>query len=94
MKRRRIEAFRFRWIDWNRDKVAQHGLSPEEVEFAWRRSLEQRRNRSRGSFESIGRIPSGRMIQIVWRWNEILDVWADEGASRVVFVITAFRTEA
>jgi hypothetical protein len=23
----------FRWIEWNRDKVAQHNVEPEEAEF-------------------------------------------------------------
>lgn len=92
--RRRIGPFRFRWIEWNRDKIARHGLSTEEVEFAWRRSLHEHRIQKGGSFESIGRIPSGRKIQIVWRWNEALDVWAADGATRVVFVITAYGTEA
>jgi|GEM_PF-1161599 len=94
MRRRRIGPFRFRWIEWNRDKIARHGLSTEEVEFAWRRSLGQHRNQRGGSFESIGRIPSGRMIRIIWRWNEVVDVWTSDGAARVVFVITAHGTVA
>jgi len=94
MRRRRIGPGRFRWIDWNRDKIARHGLSTDEVEFAWRRSLGEHRSQRGGSFESIGRILSGRMIRIAWRWNEILDAWAVDGATRVVFVITAFGTEA
>ena len=66
MSRPRIGPVRFRWIDWNRDKVHRHGLSTDEVEFAWRRSLENDRHQRGGSFESIGRIPSGRMIRIIW----------------------------
>jgi hypothetical protein len=94
MRNRRTWPVRFRWIDWNRDKIANHGLSPEEVEFAWRRSLGQLRKRSGGTFENIGRIPSGRQILIAWKWDEVLDAWALEGVSRVVFVITAYEIKA
>jgi uncharacterized DUF497 family protein len=26
-------SYEFRWIEWNRDKVAQHNVEPEEAEF-------------------------------------------------------------
>jgi hypothetical protein len=78
----------FSWIDWNRQKVAAHALSPEEVEHAWH----GRRDVGFGatdpvygpSLESVGRCPSGRPIRIVWRYN---DDWDGE---RRVFVVTAY----
>lgn len=93
MTRRHDTPVRFRWIDWNLEKVEGHGLSTEEVEFAWRRGLGDHRTRRDGSFETIGRIPSGRLIQIYWRWNYVPDVWAAEGATRVVFVISAYEKQ-
>jgi len=29
---------RFRWIDWNRDHIARHGVAPEEAELVVRRA--------------------------------------------------------
>jgi len=93
MTRRRIEPVRFRWIDWNRDKVLAHGLATPEVEFAWRRGLIENRKRRDGSFETLGRIPSGRLIRIIWHWNEVFDALEPGGTSKVVFVVTAYKAE-
>jgi hypothetical protein len=77
----------FIWIDFNLDKIDSHALSSDEVEFAWR-------NRSdfaagvdpvHGPYtESFGRCPSGRVIKIIWRYDEDID-----GETKV-FVVNAF----
>ena len=40
----------FKWIDWNLEKIAAHGLGPEEVEAAFDRVL-YLRERDDGSFQ-------------------------------------------
>lgn len=57
---------RFKWIEWNRSKIAAHSLSQAEVEAAFDRvfKLEERRD---GSFEMFAEIPSGRRVWVIWR---------------------------
>ena len=77
----------FFWNEWNLQKIDAHYLAPEEVEFAWRgrRDLRKGTHPIHGEYtESVGRCPSGRIITIVWRYNE-----TDYGIA-VVFVITAY----
>ena len=50
---------RFKWIDWNLDKIAGHGLSFEEVEYAFENRVGLHQEREDGSFETIGVTPSG-----------------------------------
>jgi len=66
----------FLWIDWNLNKIDAHGLSADEVEFAWhnRRDIGRENDPVHGpSRESIGACPSGRAITIVWRYNQVGD---------------------
>jgi len=81
---------RFRWIEWNLDKIAAHGLTFEDVEHAFERHVGPHQERSDGSYETIGVTPSGRAIMIVWRYDEEFDPLEEEGTAEVVFVITAF----
>jgi Domain of unknown function (DUF4258) len=77
----------FIWIDWNLQKIDNHGLSADEVEFAWRNgSIVSSGNHSiHGPYsESEGRCPSGRVIRIVWRYD------VDRDGETKVFVITAY----
>jgi len=77
----------FHWNEWNRHKIDAHYLTTEEVEFAWRGRRDMRKGTHpiQGDFtESAGRCPSGRIITIVWRYNE------DYDGDRVVFVVTAY----
>jgi hypothetical protein len=76
----------FKWIEWNRAKIAAHNLSATEVEHAWynRYGDDEYEHPIHGAYyESFGPCPSGRVIKIVWRWDM-------EGVVEVVFVITAF----
>ncbi len=76
----------FLWIEFNLQKIDNHALSPEEVEFAWRnrRDLKKRMHPEHGAYmESLGEGPSGRVVRIIWRYNE-------GGEGRQVFVITAY----
>ncbi len=81
---------RFRWSEWNLDKVAAHGLTCEAVEHAYEHSPGPHQERRDGSYETIGTTPSGRVILIVWRYDEEFDSLEDSGTADVVFVITAF----
>lgn len=76
----------FIWIDWNIQKIDNHALSTDEVEFAWhgRVDLGWRDHPTNGpSCTSIGDCPSGRRIKIIWRYN------TDRDGEEKVFVITA-----
>ena len=76
----------FLWIEFNVQKIDNHALSPDEVEFAWvnRRDLKRRKHSEHVEYmESLGECPSGRIIRIIWRYN------AGE-LGRQVFVITAY----
>lgn len=76
----------FLWIDFNLQKIDNHGLSANDVEEAWRnrQDLIRRIHPVNGPYtESLGMCPSGRVIKIVWRYN-------DGANGREVFVITAY----
>jgi len=83
---------RFKWIEWNLQKIDDHNLSAEEVEAAFDRvfSLEERND---GSFQMFAATPSGRRIWVIWRYDreedQIPDVFGDLG-DVPIFVITAY----
>jgi hypothetical protein len=83
---------RFKWIEWNLDKIAAHALSQKEVEAAFGYELDTRARRD-GSFETFAEIPSGRQIIIIWRYDrdddEIPDVFGNV-PEPATFVITAY----
>ena len=83
---------RFKWIGWNEAKVFAHGLSPAEVEAAFNRVAAQTERRD-GSVETLGVLPNGRAVRIVWRYDregdEVPDVFGDL-PEPAVFVITAY----
>jgi len=82
----------FKWIEWNLQKIDEHGLSADEVEAAFDSvyNLQARRD---GSFRMYAATPSGRLIWVIWRYDReddpILDVFGDSG-DVPVFVITAY----
>ena len=82
---------RFKWIDWNLQKIATHGLSAAEVEAAFNRVVSIRTRRD-GSYEMIATIPSGRTIVVIWRYDRggvAPNIFADLGVAPT-FVITAY----
>ena len=88
-----IESMRrFKWIEWNLQKIAAHGLSAEEVEAAFDRvyQLDERRD---GSFRMFAEVPSGRRIWVIWRYDredeQVPDVFGEVDEASV-FVITAY----
>lgn len=83
---------RFKWIDWNLQKIDAHALSADEVEAAFDRafSIDERKD---GSFQMFAETPSGRRIWVIWRFDreddEIPDVFGDLD-DPPIFVITAY----
>jgi hypothetical protein len=83
---------RFKWIEWNLQKIAAHNLSAEELEAAFEQvyKVEERRD---GSFQMFAEIPSGRRIWVIWRYDRedeaIPDVFG-ELEDAAIFVITAY----
>ena len=82
----------FKWIEWNLRKIDAHGLSVEEVEAAFDRgfSVQERKD---GSFQTLAETPSGRLIWVIWRYDqedlEMFDVFGDP-IDPPIFVITAY----
>lgn len=82
---------RFKWIEWNLQKIDAHALSSEEVEAAFDQVLTLRKRRD-DSYEMYAQTPGGRRIWIIWRYDreddasDILDDLDDP----VIFVITAY----
>lgn len=81
---------RFKRIEWNLRKIEAHGLGPEEVEHAFEHRIGPHQEREDASVETVGRTPSGRLILIVWRYDEEFDVLGQDSVIEVVFVITAY----
>lgn len=82
---------RFKWIEWNLRKIDAHGLSAEEVERAFDAvyTIEERND---GSFRMYARAPSGRLIWVIWRYDQDdddVDVLGDL-SDPPIFVITAY----
>ena len=83
---------RFKWIEWNLDKVDAHALSAEKVEAAFDRvfTLEERKD---GSYQMFAETPSGRRIWVIWRYDreddEIPNIFG-ELDDAAIFVITAY----
>ncbi len=83
---------RFKWIEWNLQKIDAHALSAMEVEAAFDRvfGLEKRAD---GSFQMFAETPAGRRIWVIWRYDQeddaIPDVFGElDGVP--IFVITAY----
>jgi hypothetical protein len=83
---------KFKWIEWNLQKLDGNALSPEDVEAAFDRVLSLA-ERDDGSFEMFAETPSGRQIWVIWRYDreddEIPDIFGELGAAPI-FVITAY----
>lgn len=81
---------RFKWTAWNLDKIAAHGLGYEEVEYAFEHRVGLHREREDGSYETVGKTPSGRGVLMIWRYDEEFDALEEDFRVEVVFVITAY----
>lgn len=83
---------RFKWIEWNIQKISAHGLSAADVEAAFDRVvlLECRND---GSHRMFAQTPSGRRIWIIWRYDresaEVPDV-LENLENQTIFVINAY----
>lgn len=67
---------RFRWNEWNIEKVAGHGVTPDEAEWvvqSAKRPYPQRH--SDGRWLVRGRTESGRLLQVVFLIDESDDVY-------------------
>jgi hypothetical protein len=83
---------RFKWIEWNLDKIAAHGLSADEVEAAFN-CIHAFQKRDDESFEMYAETPAGRRIWVIWRYDREGDEAPDifgEISDPAVFVITAY----
>jgi len=82
----------FKWIDWNLQKIGNHGLAAADVEAAFIRvlSLQERRD---GSLRCS---PHARRpaIWIIWRYDreddDVPDIFFDDTSDAPIFVITAY----
>ena len=82
---------RFKWIEWNREKVASHGISPAEAEQVLQSNPEVTIGHS-GAFVARGQTTLGRYLEVVFVWDEPGEHVAavHEYDDEVVFVITAY----
>lgn len=67
---------RFRWNDWNIEKIAGHGVTPSEAEWVVQsatRPYPQRHND--GRWLARGRTEFGRLLQIVFLVEESDDIY-------------------
>ena len=75
----------FLWLDWNEAKLAMHHLSTAEVEFAWEHRTDvDAWDEPAPGVESYGRVPNGRWVKLIWRYNGF-------GDGDLVFVVTAYH---
>lgn len=83
---------RFKWVEWNRQKIAAHSLSEAEVEAAFDRVLKLD-EREDGSYRMYAETPSGKRIWVIWRIDReedaLPDVFGDQPDPEI-FVITAY----
>ena len=61
----------FRWIDWNIDKVAEHGVRPEEAESVVEGAADPYpKHREDDKFLVWGATTAGRLLQVVFLLDE------------------------
>jgi len=70
----------FRWIDWNRDHIAEHGVDPDEAEMVVRRARSPfPRKIEEEKWLVVGQGRGGRFLQVIY----VVD------ADNTVFIIHA-----
>ena len=61
----------FRWIDWNTDKVVDHGVTPEEAQGVVDGAVDPYpQHREDGKFLVWGATTAGRLLQVVFLLDE------------------------
>jgi len=60
----------FRWIDWNVQHLAEHGVTPEEAEYVVRHPVRGYPRKHRRGYLVWGRTPSGRWLQVAFAREE------------------------
>ena len=60
-------SYQFRWIDWNRDHVAKHGVHPEEAEMVVRKAQPPFPQQiGEDKLIVMGRGFGGRFLQVIY----------------------------
>lgn len=82
----------FKWIEWNLQKIENHGLTTTEVESSFNRVFKLQKRKDE-SFQMLAETPAGRRIWVIWRYDqehdETLGVFG-ELEEIPIFVITAY----
>ena len=76
--------FEFIWTDIARDKIAQHGISQDQFEYAFTEFWSEGTSRTSGRPLRVGPTSDGRLITMIFEWLE-------NGIT--VEPITAFETD-
>ncbi len=79
----------FKWIDWNRDHIARHGVREEEAEEVILAKRSRHYVRRDGTVATRGWTRSGRRLVVIWREQDAVDIFADLESE--IFVITAYE---
>jgi len=58
--------YAFRWIEWNEEKVARHGVAPEEVEYVVNHARRPFPEEHGEKLFAAGPTAAGRWIQVVF----------------------------
>lgn len=67
-------VYAFRWIGWNLDKVAKHGVAPEEAEYVVNHARRPFPTyRGNGKWFVAGATAAGRWLQVIFLLDEDRD---------------------
>jgi uncharacterized DUF497 family protein len=61
--------------DGNHEHIAEHGISPDEVEWVVQHPLEVGSSRSSGRPVAVGRTPEGRLLIVVYEQIDDLTIY-------------------
>jgi len=59
----------FRWIEWNTEHIARHGVTPEEAEWVATHPARGYPIKYRGGYTTRGQTRSGRWLQVAFTWD-------------------------
>ncbi len=78
-------GYEFRWIEWNIDHIARHGVTVEEAEFVVDHPMRRYPRRARNqTYIAVGQTSGGRYLQVVYVFDD-----PDPGVPRTVFILHA-----